>query len=187
LTDAAVAQSDDRLARSAGGDHSAFAEIVREYQSMVFSLAYHFLRDRAVAEELAQEVFLALHQRLGEIQSGAHLVYWLRRVATNRSIDQLRRQKARPQISLEEVIEPPSVSSAAQCSDPILSRKLASIVATLPEKARMVVVLRYQEDLEPSEISDILGMPLNTVKSHLRRSLSILREKLSRCTGGAQV
>ena len=126
MTDAAVAQSDDRLARSAGGDHSAFAEIVREYQSMVFSLAYHFLRDRAVAEELSQEVFLALHQRLGEIQSGAHLVYWLRRVTTNRSIDQLRRQKARPQISLEEVLEPPSVGSAAQASDPILSSKLAS-------------------------------------------------------------
>jgi RNA polymerase sigma-70 factor (ECF subfamily) len=60
-------------------------------------------------------------------------------------------------------------------------------VATLPEKPRLVVTLRYQEDLDPTEIADLLGMPLNTVKSHLRRSLAILREKVTRSLGEIKV
>jgi len=52
-------------------------------------------------------------------------------------------------------------------------------VSSLPEKARIVVVLRYQEDLTPTEIAEILDMPVNSVKSHLRRSLALLREKMS--------
>jgi len=53
------------------------------------------------------------------------------------------------------------------------------MVTSLPEKARIVVVLRYQEDLTPTEIAEILEMPVNSVKSHLRRSLALLREKMS--------
>ena len=69
----------------------------------------------------------------------------------------------------------------------MLSKSLHKLVDALPENARMVVILRYQEDLEPTEIADVLGMPLNTVKSHLRRSLATLREKLTRCLGEVNV
>ncbi|HNH23256.1 MAG TPA: sigma-70 family RNA polymerase sigma factor, partial [Ferruginibacter sp.] len=57
------------------------------------------------------------------------------------------------------------------------------MIATLPEKPRLVVTLRYQEDLDPTEIAAVLDMPINTVKSHLRRSLAILREEISRSFG----
>jgi RNA polymerase sigma-70 factor (ECF subfamily) len=67
--------------------------------------------------------------------------------------------------------------------DSMMRDTLRRIVATLPEKPRLVVQLRYQEDLDPTEIAEILDMPLNTVKSHLRRSLAILREKVGRCLG----
>lgn len=179
-----VGRLQEALTKAVGGDHNAFAEIVREYQGMVFSLAWHFLRDRAVAEELAQEVFLHLHQNLSSIQSPAHLTFWLRKVTSHRCIDQTRRQKVRPQISLDEMPEPVAVPAN---SDPLLSDKLRRLVDTLPEKARMVVILRYQEDLEPAEIAEALKMPVNTVKSHLRRSLATLREKLARCFGEAHV
>jgi RNA polymerase sigma-70 factor (ECF subfamily) len=69
----------------------------------------------------------------------------------------------------------------------MLSETLRRVVNTLPEKARMVVILRYQEDLDPAEIAKVLDMPVNTVKSHLRRSLGMLREKLSRQLGEVQV
>lgn len=177
-------RAEDILARSAGGDTLAFADIVRQHQAMVFSLAYHFLHDRSLAEELAQEVFLHLYQNIASIQSPAHLTFWLRKVTCHRSIDQTRRQKVRPQVSLEDVAEP--VAAASQ-EDPMLARTLKRVVDTLPEKPRMVVLLRYQEDLEPAEIAELLDMPVNTVKSHLRRSLAILREKLSRCFGEVQV
>lgn len=181
---ATEAQLSEMLARSALGDQLAFAEIMRQHQSMVFSLACHFLRDRWLAEELAQEVFLNLHQNLSAIKSPAHLTFWLRKVTCHRSIDAMRRQKARPQVSLDDAPEP--VAAVAE-NDFMLSETLRRVVDTLPEKARMVIILRYQEDLEPAEISKVLDMPVNTVKSHLRRSLSMLRDKLSRSLGELQV
>ena len=173
------------LAMSKRGDHTAFAGIVREHQSMVFGLASNFLRDRALAEELSQEVFLELFQNLDSIQSADHLRYWLRRVASNRCIDHARRAKRRPVVGLEEVPEPATLDDTP--ADPILSDALRRYVRTLPEAARMVVVLRYQEDLAPSEIARVLDMPVNTVKSHLQRSLAVLREKLTRCFGEIKV
>jgi len=180
LTKATAARLDDRIERSALGDQFAFEEIVRQHQGMVFSMACHFLRDRALAEELSQEVFLNLHQNLHSIKSPEHLTFWLRKVTGHRCIDQSRRQKVRPQVSLEEVPEP---AIDARENDLFLSEMLRRVVDTLPEKARMVVILRYQEDLDPAEIANVLDMPLNTVKSHLRRSLTILRDKLSRTLG----
>jgi RNA polymerase sigma-70 factor (ECF subfamily) len=175
-----AARLDDRLERSALGDQFAFEEIVRQHQGMVFSMACHFLRDRSLAEELAQEVFLNLHQNLRSIKSPEHLVFWLRKVTSHRCIDQSRRLKVRPQVSLEDVPEP---AVDATENDLFLSEMLRRVVDTLPEKARLVVILRYQEDLDPGEIASVLDMPLNTVKSHLRRSLSSLRDKLSRTLG----
>jgi len=184
LEKAANVGLEDALERSARGDQLAFAEIVSRHQAMVFSLACHFLRDRSLAEELAQEVFLNLHQNLSAIKSPAHLTFWLRKVTAHRCIDQTRRLKARPQVSLEDVAEP---VSAPDEEDMLMSEMLRRVVETLPEKARMVVIMRYQEDLDPSEIARVLDMPVNTVKSHLRRSLALLREKLSRKLGEAIV
>ncbi len=174
------ARLDNSLESSALDAELAFEQIVRQHQGMVFSMACHFLRDRSLAEELAQEVFLNLHQNLHSIKSPEHLTFWLRKVTSHRCIDQARRQKVRPQISLEDVPEP--VAKPTE-NDLFLSEMLRRVVDTLTEKARMVVILRYQEDLDPAEIAKVLDMPLNTVKSHLRRSLSILRDKLSRTLG----
>jgi RNA polymerase sigma-70 factor (ECF subfamily) len=152
-----------------------FGELVRRHQSMVYSLAWRFLRDRGLAEEVAQEVFLSLHRNLRSIQSSAHAVSWLRKVTAQRAIDEGRRR--RPAVALELVAEPAAGEAAR---DPMLAETLRRLVASLPEAPRMVMVLRYQEDLDPSEIAETLSMPLGTVKSHLQRSLALLREKLER-------
>lgn len=157
-----------------------FAALVKEHQSMVFSLAYHYLHDRALAEEVAQDVFLQLHRSLGSLESPAHAANWLRKVAAHRSIDAVRHRKLRPQVSLEDA---PELSVPASPGDPVLSDKLRQLVASLPEKARMVVVLRYQEDLGPDEIARVMGIPCGTVKSQLQRALAILREKAVRMLG----
>ncbi len=144
---------------------------------MVFSLAYHFLHDRALAEEVAQEVFLSLHRNLETVQSAAHALFWLRQATVRRAIDETRRRKRRPQVALEEVAD---LSVRVSGRDPMLAEVLRRLIAVLPEAPRMVMVLRYQEDLDPSEIAELLEMPLATVKSHLHRSLAVLREKLAR-------
>lgn len=167
--------TDDVLSAARRGDHAAFAAIVREHQGMVFSIALNSSRDRSVAEEIAQEVFLELFRSLDGLQSSDHIRFWLRRVASHRCIDALRRRRIRPLVGLDDVPEP-AVSS--EPGDPILRSRLRRLVSALPEPARMVVILRYQEDLGPTEIAEVLDMPVNTVKSHLQRSLTVLRSKL---------
>jgi RNA polymerase sigma-70 factor (ECF subfamily) len=154
-----------------------FDELLREHRSMVFSVAYHFLHDRDQAEEIAQEVFLGLHRNLSGMQSAAHAGFWLRKVAVQRSIDAARRRMRRPQVALEDVAEP---STRPSPGDPLLGGLLRKLIATLPESPRMAMVLRYQEDLDPAEIAEVMGIPLGTVKSHIQRSLALLREKLAR-------
>ncbi|HMC57686.1 MAG TPA: RNA polymerase sigma factor [Candidatus Solibacter sp.] len=154
-----------------------FARLMREHRAMVFSVAYHFLRDRDTAEEIAQDVFLSLHRNLGGIQSAAHAGFWLRKVAVQRSIDASRKRMRRPQVALEDVAEPVARGVAA---DPMLGETLRRLIATLPETPRMVMILRYQEDLDPSDIANLMAIPVGTVKSHLQRSLALLREKLVR-------
>jgi RNA polymerase sigma-70 factor (ECF subfamily) len=156
---------------------NGFADVVRQHQSMVFSLAYHFLQDRALAEDVTQEVFLQLYREKESPATELHVRYWLRKVASHRCIDAARRRKFRPRLALEEIREPAARESF---QDPILSETLRKLIATLPETPRMVVVLRYQEDMDPSEIAETIGMPVATVKSHLHRSLTMLREKMER-------
>jgi RNA polymerase sigma-70 factor (ECF subfamily) len=141
---------------------------------MVFSIAWHFLHDRDRAEEVAQEVFLQLYRTMGQIESNAHLTFWLRRVTANRCIDESRHGRWRI-VTLDEVND---VARDTEPADPLLVKKIAQMLQRLPAQQRLAITMRYQEGLEPSEIGAVLDMPLNTVKSHLRRGLSALREWL---------
>lgn len=167
---------DELLAQARTGSESAFAALVREHQAMVFGLAYHFLQSRAQAEELAQDVFLALHQNLSRVESARHLVFWLRRVTSNRCIDAVRSARRRRELPIDMLAEP---AIAPRFGDPLLGDLLRSLVGELAPAARIVVTLRFQEELDLSEIAAITDMPVNTVKSHLRRSMEALRRKLA--------
>lgn len=147
---------------------------------MVFSIAYHIVNDRAAAEDVAQEVFLQLYEKYESLESLEHVQYWLRRTTSHRAIDHGRRNNPHRHANLEDVPEP---SVEAIDSDPILEKRLRTMIASLPENVRMIVVLRYQEELGPEEISKVLGIPLNTVKSQLHRALAMLRDKISRTVG----
>jgi len=156
-----------------------FDDLVARHQSMVFSIAFHVLQDRAAAEELAQDVFLQLYRHLDSLQSAEHVTYWLRRVTSHRCIDHQRRRRF-PFLSLDRISEPAAPSSPA---DPILSRRLRALVHELPAHARIAVVLRYQEDLTPEEIARVLDRPVATVKSQLQRALKTLRAQMLRVVG----
>jgi RNA polymerase sigma-70 factor (ECF subfamily) len=171
------ARIDTALRSARQGDNRAFADLVREHQSMVFSIGWHFLADRGLAEDLAQDVFLQLHQHMARIESAAHLSHWLRRVAVHRCIDQSRRKNFRRESSLEVA---PELAVGGAPKDPFLSDRLRAAVTELREKERMIVILRYQEEMELHEIAELLSMPLNTVKSTLHRSLETLRGMLTR-------
>lgn len=78
---------------------------------------------------------------------------------------------------------PPEPVAATAEGDLMLSERLRRLVASLPEKLRIVVILRYQEDLDPTEIAGVLDIPVRTVKGHLQRAVALLREKLSNTIG----
>jgi RNA polymerase sigma-70 factor (ECF subfamily) len=166
---------DELLTRASAGESAAFAALVRRYQRTVYSIALRMLSDRHRAEDLAQEVFLQLYRSLDSIGSDSHLAFWLRKVAVNRAIDRIR-QEAR--YDNEPLTEAAIVADEIGDADPLLQRRMAELVSQLPPAARAVVVLRYQEDLDPVDIASTLDMPINTVKSHLKRSLTSLRARV---------
>lgn len=165
----------DLLTRALAGERSAFGALVRTHQRSVYGLALRMLSDRHAAEDLAQEVFLQLYRNLAAVSSEAHLGFWLRRVTLHRAIDRLRRTPRFESAAPEEL---EAAAGEGAEADPLLERRLRGLVRELPPAARAVVLLRYQEDLDPAEIARTLKMPVNTVKSHLKRSLAQLRERL---------
>jgi RNA polymerase sigma-70 factor (ECF subfamily) len=165
----------DALSLAKTGDQAAFASLVHRHQHMVFSLAFHMLRRRTAAEDVAQEVFLELYRSLHKLASDTHLVSWLRRVTSHRSIDEIRRRHHTMELPTDAF---PDEGHAPEASEILTADRLRALVAALPEPARIVVVLRYQEEMEPAEIAATLSMPVNTVKSHLRRSITALRARV---------
>jgi RNA polymerase sigma-70 factor, ECF subfamily len=161
-------------------DPQHFRSLMLEHQSMVFSIALRILGDRSAAEETAQDVFLELHEKLGELDSNAHVLYWLRRVTVHRAIDAQRRRDRRPEVAMDWNELPEVAGDSAGTTDPLLWDRLEQLVESLPPVPRSVLVLRYQEDMSPDEIAEVLKMPVATVKSHLQRTLRLLREKAAR-------
>ena len=172
MTAVAARADEDSLSRAQRGDHDAFAAIISDYQSVVFGIAYHFFNDRAVAEEIAQDVFLQLYRNLAAIHSRRHLLYWLRQVTSRKCIDETRRSGPK-RVHLDDV----DVSVTPNIVDPLIARRLQERIAALPGIQRLVLTLRYQEELGPVEIGLLVGMPENTVKSYLHRALTALRKE----------
>lgn len=173
--DAAPLELPGVLLRAREGDAAAFATLVRAHQGSVFSIGLRMLNRRDLAEDLAQDVFLQLYRKLDSIESLEHMGFWLRRVASNLAIDWLRRVPYAATQPLDTAMEPATDETP---DDPLLTRELVRLLGELSPPARAVMVLRYQEDRDLAEIAQMLEMPLNTVKSHVKRSLTTLRSRM---------
>jgi len=174
LNEAVPRFTEHELAQARVGNPQALTALVRAHQRSVYSLALRMLGLKDLAEDLAQDVFMQLNSNLQSIESSEHLAFWLRKVTVFKAIDQLRRRTRLPTTSLDEEVH---LYSDANESDPLLQRHLKRLLEELSPPARAVLLLRYQEDLDPTEIARTLEMPINTVKSHLQRSLQIMRQR----------
>lgn len=154
-----------------------FESVVRENQGMVYSIAYNFFHNVSLAEETAQDVFLQLYENLKAVNSPSHAASWLRRAVAHRCIDGLRHRSMRNELHLEEL---PDIADDCAETDPFLQEKLRRLVTSLPERLRIVVVLRYGEDMGVEDIARTLEMPVRTVWSNLQRATALMREKASR-------
>lgn len=171
------------LARLRAGDGRAFEDLVIGYQHRVFGVALRMLGSRAEAEEIAQETFLRAHRALGEFRGEARLGTWLygitSRLCLNRLASGPRRHERSDDLALAQA--PSAETDAAGALERgELEAALREAVAALPEDRRIVVVLRDLEGLSYDEIAEVLGLPLNTVRTRLHRARLDLKAKLER-------
>jgi RNA polymerase sigma-70 factor (ECF subfamily) len=154
-----------------------FRRLIETHQRMVFSLALRLTGDYATAEEVAQDVFLELYRSGERLLNEDHVRFWLRRTAKHRAIDAIRRRSNRPESGADEWIEEQHPNSGASGLGVGTAARLDSLLRTLPDGLRAAIVLRYQEEMLPDEIAEVLGQSVASVKSQLHRGLTLLRRK----------
>jgi RNA polymerase sigma-70 factor (ECF subfamily) len=179
------------IQRAQKGDVAAFNRLVVQYQELVFNVAYRIMGDPAVAEDVAQETFIAAYQSLRSFRGGS-FKSWLMRVATNRCYDELRRRKRRPQTSLDEIMDEnesfaflrsPNDSPETHRQRVELALAIEQCLKSLPDDQRIVTVLGDVEGYDYNEIATITKTSLGTVKSRLSRARAKLRECLQALGG----
>lgn len=165
------------------GDGRAFEELVVAHQDRVFRLVLRMLGDAAEAEDVSQEVFVAVHQALPRFRGDSRLSTWIWRIAKNQAINRL---KSRERHETEDLATTPEdqLGEHKPLPDAIVDeheRRIAvqRAVARLEPHARLVVALRDLEGLSYEEIAEILEEPLGTVKSRLHRARLRLAELLA--------
>ncbi len=155
------------------GDRFAFSELVQRRQSSIRNLMRRCCRDDSLADDLAQQVFLKVWLKIHSLKRVDAFGGWLRRVAI--SVWLLHRRKKDALHEADELAE----WELSQHDSPGEGMDLDQALATLPGKVRLCIVLSYQEGLSQVEIADLVGLPLGTVKSHIRRGTKRLRQVLS--------
>ncbi|WP_263369807.1 RNA polymerase sigma factor [Granulicella cerasi] len=157
-----------------------FQRLIAEHQRMVFSIALRVAGEYGAAEEVAQDVFLELFRSAEKLEDEHHIRFWLRRVTVHRATDVLRKQRRQPEVDADEWMDEVHAlptSAEDEAVNASVAARLEELLRTLPEQMRVVVVLRYQEDMSPEEIARLLSQPLATVKSNLQRGLRLMRRK----------
>jgi RNA polymerase sigma-70 factor (ECF subfamily) len=174
MTDAEVA------ARLKEGDEAALAEAYQRFSSLIFTIAFRSIGDRLDAEDVTQQVFVAAWQARAQYnEASGTLAGWLIGIARHKITDRQRgseRERKSQQAALkvvDPIIKP--VDDVDRVADRVV---LADELAKLGQPQRNIIELAFYEDLTHVQIADRLGLPLGTVKSHLRRSLDRLRTRL---------
>ncbi|MEZ5065845.1 MAG: sigma-70 family RNA polymerase sigma factor [bacterium] len=181
---------DDRVyvRRALDGDERAFAVLVRRHERGIYNVAWRMVRDRELARDLTQEIFVRVYRSLGKYDPTYPFVSWLYRVASNLCIDWIRKKKLRT-VSLDAPIggeedtgtrdvEDPAQDPARDLEQAERVRILEEALAKLPESHRLVLLLRHQRDLSYDEIATSLDIPLGTVKARIHRAREAFRKIL---------
>ena len=170
------------------GDQAAFKRLRQKYHDAIFNLIYRIVRDKEEVEDLTQEAFIKAFTSLPSFNEEYAFSTWLYKIATNNSIDYIRRKKLQT-FSIDKPIEskdsdysfelPDSSRGADQ--EMISSQRKKMIeeaINSLPAKYRQVILLRHVEEKDYQEIAGILHLPLGTVKAHIFRAREMLYRAL---------
>jgi RNA polymerase sigma-70 factor (ECF subfamily) len=193
-----MSQSDlELLARIHAGDKTACAQCMEEHAPAVYRLALRLMHNEAEAQEVAQETFLNAFKGIDEFDARSELTTWLYRIAYNTALMRLRRPK--PEFdSVEELSEPQDGSAVPPVlfdwcclPEPELDNseakaELGRAIQDLPEKLRIVFVMRELEDISTAAVAEALQVSPEVVKTRLHRARLQLRETLADYFGGTK-
>lgn len=177
-----------RLDKIKSGDREAFVTLTRLYQRKVFALAYSFFRNKEDALDIVQETFLRVYQKIDMFKKGKSFQNWLLQITKNLCIDFYRRRKNQQQHLNEREdiselnIKDPKGPETHEASD--INDILSACINRLSEKQRMVFVMKQYNQLEYSEIAQILNVATGTVKSLHFKATHNLRALVSPHFGG---
>lgn len=169
----------DLVARARRGDEAAFEQLVRRHQRYVFNLAYRVLGDYAEADDMTQEAFVRVWQGLSDFRGQARFTTWLYRIVHNLCLNRiagLQRELCQTEPVEEALVDPASSFDLFETREQLAF--LHAELDRLPAKYRLVLTLRYLQDLSYAEIASVLDVPIGTVKVHIHRARQILIERL---------
>lgn len=179
--------TDEQIVKLAVDENpDAFGEIVNRWERKIFALCYGMLRREDEAKDATQEAFIAAYKNLDSFRGDAKVSSWLHRIAVNKCLSRMRRDKSRSESFFDESdsAEENIFTADANLSPLKLTEKnertmaVRQAVRTLPMDLRQVVIMKEFEEMTFQEISDAMEMPLSTVKSRLYTALKQLRLKL---------
>lgn len=190
------------IARCKQGSRAAFDELMGRYERKVYNFAFRLCGNYDDANDIAAESFLRVYNSIEHFRGDSSFITWLFRIVTNIYLDLRKRQRARPQQSLEEALELEETSLRRQFEDPApgpeehaqareRTQLLREAVDALPDYQRVMVVMYHMQGKSYEEIAEAVGLPIGTVKSRLNRARLAMRDKLRAhpehfVTGGSQ-
>ena len=168
------------------GNDEAFSTIVELHQKTVFNLAFRMVREKEAALDISQEAFLQVYSNLSSFKQGRKLGPWLYRITHNRCLNYLKRNSHRSSpVSVPDEILATGRLSLSQGKEPtetIVKKQMLSDlkkeVALLPHLEKSAFTLKYVKEMPLKEISEMLSIPVNTIKTHLFRARNKLRRQL---------
>jgi RNA polymerase sigma-70 factor (ECF subfamily) len=181
------------VALAKAGKETAYRELLRRYERPVFSLIYRMVRDRALAEDLAQETFVKVLNALESYRPEYKFSSWVFKIANNAAIDQLRRREVdtlsldgAPDARTADEVEATALQAVDRQESPLAeleARELGSqievAVGKLRPEYRTCILLRHVEGRSYEEIAEVMDLPLGTVKTYIHRARLELREYLA--------
>ncbi len=174
--------------RAKDGDSKAYDKLILLYKDVVFSIVYRMVRNKQEAEDLTQETFIKAYKSLTSFNEAYAFSTWLFKIATNSCIDHFRKRKLKT-YSMDQTIRYKDDEIRHEYADPkpgvehdLVANERAIIIRTaieqLPEKYRIVIEMRHQQEQSYEEIAEKLDLPLGTVKARIFRAREMLNKNL---------
>lgn len=171
------------ISRVLGGDTQAFRALIRKHERLVAHMVGRVVKQDEDREEVCQDVFMKVYEKLSEFNFQSQLSTWIATIAYRHAINHLRKKK----IPISEFPEDIAMDESSEVEEQDIEQHLHKLIETLPVQYKMVLTLYHLDQKNYSEIGEITGMPEGTVKNYLFRARQLLKDKAKKYLGDQEL